>query len=246
MKHDEADARLYRVDRWREEDLDIPLWHERTTFMIRLLRDYLSARGELGNRLRLLELGCGAMAAERVLASEGLEQIEYIPSDVFPRDPRTLVIDLEDPGFVDLIPRVDVILVAGVLEYLSDPRGVLDKLAGQCRYLFYCYCPRADGQDDSERRGWKNHLTEGEMEAIARSIGVEIEVDAGFDCRAPKPVRTYFVPTRAAGCAALGAFEARRDAPPAGHHEQPGRFGAPSRRDASSPVGRAGSLVPET
>ena len=143
----EADERLFRVDRWREEeDLDVPLWHKRTAHMIRVLREKLSQRGELDRRIRLLELGCGAMAAEQILASHGLDQIEYLPSDVYPRDHRTLVIDLEQPGFVERVPHVDVIMLGGVLEHLVDPRACC---AGWPRAAACCSSATAPGPTGS-------------------------------------------------------------------------------------------------
>ena len=189
-----ADAGLSRADRWEdEEDLDVPLWHRRTAFMIRLLKEVLGRRGELRRPIRMLELGCGAMAAEQILASHGLEQIEYIPSDVVPRDHRTLVIDLEHPRFAERVPSVDVCFLGGVLEHLSDPEAVLRGLAGRCRWLLFSYCPRTPGQEGSARRGWKNHLTAAEMKALASSLGGCLIVDDGFDRGVPDPVRTYFV-----------------------------------------------------
>jgi 2-polyprenyl-3-methyl-5-hydroxy-6-metoxy-1,4-benzoquinol methylase len=188
------DAQLYSIERWRDEPLDVPLWHARTEHMIALLARQLEARGERGAPLRLLELGCGAMAAERALLRQGLSAIEYLPADCFARDARTLVIDLEDLAAVRRLPRVDIVLLGGVLEYLSDPESVLRALAGRARYLFFSYCPRTPGQSAAARKGWKSHLGEGELERLARSLG-EATIEAGFDARAPKPVRTYFVVT---------------------------------------------------
>ncbi|MBW2282531.1 MAG: hypothetical protein JRG82_17475 [Deltaproteobacteria bacterium] len=192
-----GDPRLYEVARWREEELDMPLWHRRTAHMISLLERYLSAHGEANAEAdepqRLLELGCGAMAAERMLSAGGLAHLEYLPSDCFARDHRTLVLDLNDPDFVAHVPEVTVVLIGGVLEYLDEPERVLRALAGRTRTLFFSYCPRMPDQDERSRRGWKNHLTEDEMRALAHSLGSDLCVDDTFDREAKKPVRTYFV-----------------------------------------------------
>lgn len=197
MVQTEVDARLQRVERWRdEEDLDVPLWHKRTAFMIRLLKRYLGERGGLERPIRMLDLGCGAMAAEQILATHGLDQIDYIPSDVFPRDHRTLVIDLEQPGFAERLPRVDVCFLGGVLEHVSDPAAVLRGLAAHCRWLFFSYCSRVRREDAPARRSWKSHLTESQMEALASGLGRSVIVDRGFDGPATEPVVTYFVEVR--------------------------------------------------
>ncbi len=189
----ESDSRLYRVERWKDENLDVPLWHARSDHMVALLKRYLAERGEDRRPLRLLELGCGAMAAERSLARHGLDRVEYVPADCFPRDPRTVVIDLDRCEDLEQLPRADVGLLGGVLEYLADPIGVLRALAARCRYLFFSYCPRTSDQSPAARKGWKNHFTGEEMERIAESLGERAIVDASFEPRAPKPVRTYFV-----------------------------------------------------
>jgi 2-polyprenyl-3-methyl-5-hydroxy-6-metoxy-1,4-benzoquinol methylase len=196
MSHSAADARLYQVERWRTENLDIPLWHERTEHMVALLARYLHERGEGERALSILELGCGAMAAERALARHGLGHCRYLPADCFARDARTLVIDLEERVAVRALPAVDVLFVGGVLEYLSDPVGVLRELARHARYLFFSYCPRTAAQTPAERKGWKNHLTPAEVHALARELGSEHEHDASFSPRAPKPVETWFVVAR--------------------------------------------------
>ena len=188
-----GDPRLYEGVRWQKEDLDVPLWHRRTAHMIDLLKQYLSEHGEGEEPQRFLELGCGAMAAERILSVSGMAYFEYIPSDCFPRDHRTLVVDLDDPAFIGRIPQVDVIFIGGVLEYLDDPERVLRVLTGRTRYLFFSYCPRMPDQDVRSRSGWKNHLTEDEIRALAASLGSDLRVDDTFDWEVPKPVRTYFV-----------------------------------------------------
>jgi len=216
MAQTEIDARLQRVERWRdEEDLDVPLWHKRTAFMVRLLKRYLAERAGPERAVRMLDLGCGAMAAEQILATHGLDRVEYIPSDVFPRDHRTLVIDLEQPGFSERLPRVDLCFLGGVLEHLADPTAVLRGLAGHCRWLFFSYCPRVRKQDMAVRRGWKNHLTESQLEELAATLGPRVIVDRGFDGPPTQPVVTYFVEVGAAPEAARvvpadhGALHAR-------------------------------------
>ncbi len=212
MTHSAADARLYRVERWQTENLDIPLWHERTDHMVALLARYLGARGESTRPLRILELGCGAMAAERALARHGLGHCSYLPADCFARDARTLVIDLDDLAAVRALPAVDVLFVGGVLEYLSDPVAVLRALARRARYLFFSYCPLTPEQTPAARKGWKNHLTAAEVARLCAELGREHEHDAGFSPRAPKPVETWFVVARGgrrvqAACPGCGGHE---------------------------------------
>ncbi len=189
------DAQLESVERWRDEALDVPLWHERTDHMIALLARHLRESGEARSPLSLLDLGCGAMAAERSLARHGLTHVTYVPADCFARDARTRVIDLDDLAAVRLLPRADVLFLGGVLEYLREPAAVLQELARRARILCFSYCPRVPGQAAAARRGWKNHFTETEMERLARSLGSRVEVDSSFDARAPKPVRCYLVVT---------------------------------------------------
>ncbi len=196
MTQSAADARLYQVERWRTENLDIPLWHERSDHMVALLARYLGERGERERPLGILELGCGAMAVERALARHGLGHCRYQPADCFARDARTLVIDLDDLAAVRALPAMDVIFVGGVLEYLVDPVAVLRELARRCRYLYFSYCPRSAAQTPADRKGWKNHFTSAEVARLCRELGRESEHDASFSPRAPKPVETWFVVAR--------------------------------------------------
>ena len=207
-----ADAHLYRVERWRTENLDVALWHERTEHMVALLARYLAERGESARALRILELGCGAMVAERALARHGLGHCQYIPADCFPRDARTLVIDLENRSAVRALPAVDVVFVGGVIEYLADPVAVLRELARRCRYFFFSYCPRSAEQTPAQRKGWKNHFTLAEVERLCAELGREREHEQGFSPRAPKPVATWFVVAR-------GGRRLRVPCPTCGGHE---------------------------
>ncbi len=191
-------ARLSSIERWQDtQALHVPLWQARTAYMVRLLKRELGARRETSRSLTLVEFGCATMETERALRAEGLGHFEYLPSDCFRRDERTLVGNLEDAAFRRTLPCVDVFFLAGVLEYLEDPVPVLRALAGRSRYLFFSYCPRMPHHDERVRLGWKNHYTEVEMRILARSLGAELCAEGGFDPGAEKPVFTYFVASAA-------------------------------------------------
>lgn len=81
---------------------------------------------------RVLDLGCGRQTVRSLLP----RHLDYRPFDRLQRTPDTTVVDLahaEPPLGGDLA------LVLGVLEYLPDPRRLLDWIARHCRRLVFSF-----------------------------------------------------------------------------------------------------------
>jgi hypothetical protein len=171
--------------RW-ENVGSVPLWAARTEHMLGLLKGYLGKEAE--KPLYFLELGCGSMETEKLLPKYGLGHFLYLPSDCYRRDARTLVVDLDDPCFLDSSApsgplQTDIAFLGGVLEYLQRPGDVLRRLAGCARFLFFSYCPDMP----------QVALGEAGMTAVARSLG-RLSSECNFG-PAPYRVYTFFVET---------------------------------------------------
>lgn len=81
----------------------------------------------------LLDLGCGEMHIRKFL-NDG---IKYYGCDYKKRDEETIICDLAKGEFPSIY--VDVIFIAGVLEYLTNWRDVLKKCSQHCTQLIMSY-----------------------------------------------------------------------------------------------------------
>ena len=146
------------LDRWANAERLASDWDRRCDFVARFVRP----------GLRIIDIGCGRMAVERLFAPSA-----YVPVDVVARDARTKVIDLNvQPLPTAWVNGMQLATMLGVFEYLTNPRSVMAGLASQGIPLLASYnctelapdAPRAD-------LGWVNAYD------IA---GIEAQK---FDCR---------------------------------------------------------------
>jgi hypothetical protein len=143
-------------------------WKERTLLIAQLI-----PRGT-----RVIEFGAG----KRNLESQLDTSCTYIPSDLVSRGPGTLVLDLNTrplPNLREL--KLDVAVLAGVIEYISAPRSFVSWLSQQVTMCIASYgCARTRARtlgrvSETIRRtgaGWVNTFTEDEL--------IEIFCSAGF------------------------------------------------------------------
>lgn len=146
------------LDRWANAERLASDWDRRCDFVARFVRP----------GLRIIDIGCGRMAVERLFAPAA-----YVPVDVVARDARTKVIDLNgQPLPTAWLNGMQLATMLGVFEYLTDPRSVMAGLASQGIPLLASYnctelapdAPRAD-------LGWVNAYDIAGIEALARAAG---------------------------------------------------------------------------
>jgi hypothetical protein len=83
---------------------------------------------------KVLEFGAGSLTLPRYLPSG----CTHIPSDIKKRKPGFLVCDLNSPNLPDL-PKVDVVVFSGVLEYIHDLRRVVSYIEPVCHTVVCSY-----------------------------------------------------------------------------------------------------------
>ncbi|HEV7386185.1 MAG TPA: tetratricopeptide repeat protein, partial [Phenylobacterium sp.] len=131
--------------RWEDAAQLEPAWNKRAEL----------AAAYVPRGARVLDLGCGAMALERVLPAGCV----YIPCDLVVRDPRTIVCDFNAGEFPTDVAS-DVVTVLGVLEYLHDAPAFLRKLAARGQPVVLSYnVAGGRGPADRGALGWVNHFT---------------------------------------------------------------------------------------
>ncbi|MFT4514086.1 MAG: hypothetical protein ACI89X_001420 [Planctomycetota bacterium] len=114
---------------------------------------------------RLLDLGCGNQTVRAMLPNG----IDYRPFDRIQRTPDTTVLDLATG-----LPSIDgdAITILGVLEYLPDPRRVLQWASQNCRHLVLSYNDCRDPHRRAQQH-WNSTMGLDDVEhEILRSGGV--------------------------------------------------------------------------
>jgi hypothetical protein len=115
----------------------------------------------------VLDLGCGAMALERMLPMG----CRYQPCDLTARDARTLVCDF-NAGEFPQGQACDIATVLGVLEYIYDAPAFLAKLRALGRPVVMSYCLAGDrGPTDRRALGWVNDFTRDQLSNLLNAAG---------------------------------------------------------------------------
>jgi hypothetical protein len=135
--------------------------------LVRFLKAELRVRGELERPLTVLAFGGPHAEIARELRAEGLERCELVAVQGSWHE-RDAARDLADGAFRRMLPRVDVLLLDGVLERLADPVAALRELADRARYLVFGY------DLPTTMRARAGRLSEIELRILARSLGVEL------------------------------------------------------------------------
>ncbi|MEO8631171.1 MAG: FkbM family methyltransferase [Betaproteobacteria bacterium] len=118
---------------------------------------------------RVLDLGAGAMALKRHIASD----CSYIPADLIARSTDCLVLDLNQGQF----PRgqFDVVALLEVLEYIHDVPALLRYARTAATRLVCSYNPQRDQAVDRRRQqGWFNDHTSVALTELLRQCGWKI------------------------------------------------------------------------
>lgn len=112
------------------------------------------------------DFGCGKQGLRRYLPPGAV----YVPYDYISRSEDTVVIDFnkETPA-----RGHDVVVCAGVLEYLDEPLRILRYAASSSSCLILSY----NGFTDSDRRtrnGWKNNIEFAQIEDAVERGGMRV------------------------------------------------------------------------
>ena len=132
----------------------------------------------------VLDIGAGVMALSDVLPPG----CAYVPADLLPFDPATIVIDLNEGGFPG--GTYDVAVMLDVLELVHDGERLLRQVANAASHLIVSYRP-AGTLPVKQRRasGYVNDLTVAELETLLEITEwrmqnrAEIGERILFDCR---------------------------------------------------------------
>jgi hypothetical protein len=151
--------------RWRDANQLAPAWDRRAELAATLIPAGAT----------VLDLGCGRMALEGMLAPGS----RYLPCDLVARDERTQICDFNAGQWPEARGATHVSCL-GVLEYMYRPQ---DFLAGLARYrlpvvLSYNLLELTPGVDRGSG-GWVNHLDGPGLVALAEAAG--FVVDARID-----------------------------------------------------------------
>jgi len=98
--------------------------------------------------------------------------VEYLGSDLFPRERETLVWDLNS-GVPPLKRSFDIAVFSGVLEYVIDPGCLLDELRRSVIEIAASYASSDEVPDRLTRleNGWVNHFSRAEFIDLMSSAG---------------------------------------------------------------------------
>jgi hypothetical protein len=147
--------------RWSTSENLSRTWDERA----KMAAEWIPAKAAVA------DIGCGNMAVERFLTL-----CEYVPVDLYVRDARTTVVNLNTESIPDfVVSRVDHATLLGVLEYLTDPHKLLRQLS-EAGITVVCTYQLANFTDHDERHrnGWFNHFRGSEMVSLFNECGFAV------------------------------------------------------------------------
>ncbi|WP_156034214.1 hypothetical protein [Bosea sp. 117] len=174
--------------RWWYSDLFSTEWNHRTIRLFEFVRDRSKSVVEFG-------------AGNEFLSNYIPNGIDYIPSDIFKRSDRTLVLDLNAAAEGEF-PSADACIMSGVIEYVADPGRLLRLLSRKTKFAALSYNPAEDGHNVAVRqqKGWYHHHDLESFQQICLNSGWRIEI-----CEKANPKNGYsgylFLLINSADCA---------------------------------------------
>lgn len=135
----------------------------------------VAASKHVAQGARVMDLGCGAMRLEPLLPPKCV----YIPVDLFRRDDRTIVCDLDTHRWPRR--RADVAICTGTLEYLADPGQFFRQARRIAPRLILSY-HLSDTPGAARHHSWAHHLSGAALRRAYRAAGwvLESEERVGF------------------------------------------------------------------
>jgi len=149
------------VRRWekaaREKE---PCWDERNRIIATFIPEASS----------VVDLGAGAQTLKHYLKSG----CEYQPCDIVKSSPDIIVCDFNSGIYPSLSRRYDYVVCSGVFEYMRRPSQFLSKIRQYGKRIILSYVPAGQAIGPFERlaRGWVNHLTSQQLEALFSTNGL--------------------------------------------------------------------------
>lgn len=145
---------------WRDDQSLDTVWDTRTKLMVR----------DIAAGSRVIDVGAGSQVARAMLPSGS----EYVPVDMVPRSPDTIVCDLNRDTLPDL--RADWVIASGVIEYVYDAARFISWLPVVAPRIVMSY-EAADGQTRYYRRSqsWVNDFTSEQMLIMLRQKGLRVD-----------------------------------------------------------------------
>ena len=135
-----------------------PLWYSRAVEAARLISLLPLEPGAT-----VVDLGCGQQTLRSLLARE----VIYKPVDRIRYSDDTMVVDLNGPGPDG---QYDVAVMLGLLEYLQEPLGRFDWIAGHARYAVFSYVDESHKKNRS-RRSWQGCRDFDTVENYIKDLG---------------------------------------------------------------------------
>lgn len=144
--------------RWKNVEKETYKWDERN----KIIASYIPKGSSV------LDIGAGAQTLRNYLPAN-----RYVPCDVILR-PGTLYCDLNKGIYPSVNEKFDYVICSGVIEYLLDPETAISNLSKFGQNIILSYAPMRDTYKENKRvmDGWKNHLTEKQLEEIFTRSGL--------------------------------------------------------------------------
>ena len=146
------------VQRWENVASETHKWDARNILIASLIPKSSS----------VLDVGAGAQTLRGHLIG-----CKYVACDLV-KKPETVYCDLNNKVFPIFNERFNYTVCSGVIEYLVDPRGVIDKLSYYGDNLIISYAPLSEKMNINKRKaaGWVNHFAKTQIEDILNEINL--------------------------------------------------------------------------
>lgn len=170
---------MYSSEYWYLAENYAPDWDRRSELAAKLLTNI--------DQFNLFELGSGPRFPLKVALADSIAISSYLACDLVQWDSRVMILDLnnsDDLNFLGVEARkiscgATVFSLLGVLEYLEDVRGTLQRLKPYCDFLLVSYCCRKNKKNHNSN--WQNSYSEKEFLDILDKLNFRVERYQDFE-----------------------------------------------------------------
>jgi len=148
--------------RWRSKGSFSPDWDSRTRIIAALVPPDSA----------VIDFGAGTMALKTFLPGG----CTYTPSDLVDRGAGTLVCNLNG-SMLPQIPRHDVAVFGGVLEYVHDVPRLISHLSNFVEAIIASYAVTESNQQNRRGNGWVNDLSSGDILGLFEAAGFRMDCE---------------------------------------------------------------------
>jgi hypothetical protein len=141
-----SNGKLFNIQKkWNQIEYFDEKWKDR----IRQMSEYVPEGS------KIIDIGCGKMWLKEFLKKD----CEYIGLDYVKRGDECIVYDLNKKEFPNI--KVNVSFISGCMEYVSDWKWFIDKIASSSDMIILSYCILEEFPiiSDRKRLTWVNHLS---------------------------------------------------------------------------------------